>query len=68
MRSLPQGGKVDMTFTDVTLVEVTIDTVTLVSTPVPNGLCLHLASASFITEHGILRPPFEQSLAVFRQR
>ncbi len=52
--SLPQGGKVDMTFTDVTLVEVTIDTVTLVSTPVPNGLCLHLASASFSID---LSPP-----------
>jgi hypothetical protein len=35
-----------VTFSDVTLVEVTLDDTTSVSTPVPNGRCLHLASGS----------------------
>jgi hypothetical protein len=38
-------GTVSATITNLTLVEVTIDGGTFVSTPVPNGACLHIASA-----------------------
>lgn len=51
------SGKIDLgtstmpaasgTMTDVTLVEVTIDSMTYESTPVPGGACLHIASANF---------------------
>jgi hypothetical protein len=35
--------------TDVTLIEVTIDGMTFTSTPVPNGECFHIASATWDT-------------------
>jgi hypothetical protein len=40
------NGFPDVTFSDVTLVEVTINQQTSLSTPVPGGRCLHLASGS----------------------
>lgn len=39
-------GYASFTLTDLTLTEVTINEVDFVSTPVPDGLCLHLASGS----------------------
>ena len=40
------NGTVSGTLTNVTLVEVTVDGTTFMSTPVPGGACLHLATAS----------------------
>ncbi|HTQ05172.1 MAG TPA: hypothetical protein VMI54_15015 [Polyangiaceae bacterium] len=42
-------GKPDLTLSDVLLTEVTIDTDTNVSTEVPGGRCLHLASLTLTT-------------------
>ncbi|MFO0613851.1 MAG: hypothetical protein U0414_14760 [Polyangiaceae bacterium] len=44
--SMHLNGTINATLTDVTLIEVTIDPNTFVSTPVPNGACLHIASAN----------------------
>jgi hypothetical protein len=41
------NGTVNATLSNVTLIEVTVDPATYTSTPVPNGECLHLASAAF---------------------
>jgi hypothetical protein len=38
-------GTLDATLNDVTLIEVTIESETFLSTPVPGGACLHLSSA-----------------------
>lgn len=43
----PVEGNIDATLTDVTLVEVTIDPTTYVSTPVVGGECLHITMADF---------------------
>ena len=40
------NGTLNGTLTNVTLVEVTIADSTFVSTPVPNGMCLHITSAT----------------------
>lgn len=40
------NGKIKATITDVTLVEVTIDSSTFESTPVAGGACLHLATGA----------------------
>ena len=40
------NGKLQATLTDVTLIEVTIDSTTYQSTPVAGGECLHLATAT----------------------
>ena len=42
------SGRLNATLTDVTLVEVTIDPVTNISTPVTGGACVHLASANVV--------------------
>lgn len=42
------NGTINATLTDVTLIEVTIDTTTFVSTPVANGQCIHIASANVV--------------------
>ena len=39
------NGSMTGTITDLTLIEVTIDDMTFTSTPVPNGACLHIATA-----------------------
>jgi hypothetical protein len=41
------NGLASGTLTNITLIQVNIDPNTFVSTPVPNGACLHLASAAF---------------------
>lgn len=43
-------GKVNATLTDVTLVEVTIESGTYVSTPVDGGKCLHIKTATIMVE------------------
>jgi hypothetical protein len=45
--STPMSGDVHMTLTNATFVEVTIDDETFVSTPVPNGRCVHVTSLDF---------------------
>jgi hypothetical protein len=44
--SMQLTGNLTGTLTDLTLVEVTIDQSTFMSTPVPGGACLHIASAT----------------------
>ncbi|HEV8247544.1 MAG TPA: hypothetical protein VGP93_17325, partial [Polyangiaceae bacterium] len=44
--SAQMSGSPDVTLTDVTLVQVTVDPTTYVSTPVQQGSCLHLSSAT----------------------
>jgi hypothetical protein len=51
------NGAVEGTVTDLTLIEVTIDPATFVSTPVANGTCLYLASAPVVAGGGVVVPP-----------
>lgn len=55
----PTNSVLDAEISDVTLVEVTIDPITYASTPVPDGLCLHILSASLVTDSTIFRDGFE---------
>lgn len=50
------NGTINATLTDVTLIEVTIDTTTFVSTPVPNGQCVHIASANLVAAQPAMAP------------
>lgn len=48
------NGSISATLTNVTLVEVTVDASTFVSTPVPGGACVHLNSATInVTGTGV---------------
>jgi hypothetical protein len=47
--SAPLDGALDATVTGLTLIEVTIDPDTFVSTPVPGGACLEIATADINT-------------------
>jgi hypothetical protein len=49
--SSPVDTEVKASLTDVTLVEVTIDSSTYTSTPVANGRCLHIASLALDTSN-----------------
>lgn len=49
------NGTIHATITDVTLIEVTINSGSYTSTPVPNGACLHIAEATIDIEP--LAPP-----------
>ena len=55
----PMNSILDAELFDVTLVEVTIDFESFVSTPVPGGDCLHITSASLVTSSKIFADGFE---------
>jgi hypothetical protein len=55
----PTSSVLDAELLDVTLVEVTIDPQTLVSTPVTDGDCLHISSAHLLTDSLIFADSFE---------
>jgi len=55
----PTNSVLDAELSDVTLMEVTIDPETYVSTLVPGGDCLHILSASLVTDSLIFNDGFE---------
>jgi hypothetical protein len=55
----PTSSMLDVELRDVTLVEVTIDPETFVSTPVIDGSCLHISSAHLLTDSRIFADGFE---------
>ena len=55
----PTNSVLDAELSDVTLMEVTIDPETYVSTLVPGGDCLHILTASLVTDSLIFNDGFE---------